>query len=1090
MSGQSQADQYLTEEAVGLVGEWLAAAGGNRRDRAAAGRLRRLLSDSDGTAFTMGFADRVIRPERHRAAARQLRSLVVRHGTPAFLSAADRVLLAVGARLAPLFPGAVMPLARRRMRKLVGHLLAENEPDSLRRAWAAPHQAGFARNVNLLGEAVLGEEEADRRLEETAELISRPEVDYVSVKASAVVPQLNYWDWEGSRLRVLERLRLLLRRAAAARPPAFLNLDMEEYHDLELTISVFRELLDEPEFLGASAGIVLQAYLPDSAAALRELTEWAVRRREAGGAEIKIRLVKGANLAMERVEAVMRGWEQAPYPSKAEVDANYKRLVDYALRPERTRAVRIGIGSHNLFDLAWAHLLSRERGVADRVDFEMLQGMAPALSRVVKGTAPGGVLLYTPVVALETFDTAISYLFRRLEENSTEGNFLRAMFQLAPDSAEFHRQAEAFRAAVRDREAVSDRPRRWQERPAPAASAHGREVFANEPDTDPALAGNREWAGRVRSRDGGAVRTPAVGSADELGAIAAAARRSSWGRTPPARRRETLHQMADLLARRRGDLISAMVWEGRKTFAEADPEVSEAIDFARYYGDRALDLEAEDGAAFEPLPVIAVVPPWNFPTAIPAGGTAAALAAGARVLLKPSRRTRRCAEIMAECAWEAGVPRDALAFLTLPRGEEGERASRRLAEEADGLILTGSEETARLFASWRPELRLFAETSGKNCMVITEHADLDQAVADLVDSAFGHSGQKCSAASLAVCVGGVYRSERFRRQLRDAVLSLAAGPAAGAATVLGPVIAPVEGKLERALTRLEPGEEWLVEPQRLDEEGSLWRPGIRWGVAPGSWFHLTECFGPALGVMYAPHLEAALEIQNAVAYGLTGGIHTLDPEEADFWLERAQVGNAYVNRGITGAIVQRQPFGGWKLSNVGPGAKAGGPNYVRQLGEWRPDGGAGWEEAPASDARWWEEHYGREHDPSGLFCESNIFRYRPLDGAAVRVGEGSREEELERTLAAARRCGTPVSVSSAAEESQPEFAARVGRLGAERVRMVGEEPQEELRRACREANAHLIEAPVTPSGRVELAYYLKEQTVSRTLHRFGNLVGA
>ena len=1090
MPDQSQADQYLTEEAVGLVGEWLAAAGGNRRDRAAAGRLRRLLSDSDGTAFTMGFADRVIRPERHRAAARQLRSLVVRRGAPAFLSAADRVLLAVGARLAPLFPGAVMPLARRRMRKLVGHLLAENEPDSLRRAWAAPHQAGFARNVNLLGEAVLGEEEADRRLEETARLISRPEIDYVSVKASAVVPQLNYWDWEGSRLRVLERLRLLLRRAAAASPPAFLNLDMEEYHDLELTISVFRDLLDEPEFLGAAAGIVLQAYLPDSDAALRELTEWAVRRREAGGAEIKIRLVKGANLAMERVEAVMRGWEQAPYPSKAEVDANYKRLVDYALRPERTRAVRIGIGSHNLFDLAWAHLLSRERGVADRVDFEMLQGMAPALSRVVKETAPGGVLLYTPVVARETFDTAISYLFRRLEENSTEGNFLRAMFHLAPDSAEFHRQAEAFRAAVRDREAVSDRPRRWQERPAPAAAAHDREVFTNEPDTDPALAGNREWADRVRTRDGGAVRTPAVGSADELGAIAAAARRSSWRRTPPARRRETLHQMADLLARRRGDLISAMVWEGRKTFAEADPEVSEAIDFARYYGDRALDLEAEDGAAFEPLPVIAVVPPWNFPTAIPAGGTAAALAAGASVLLKPSRRTRRCAEIMAECAWEAGVPRDALAFLTLPRGEEGERASRRLVEEADGLILTGSEETARLFASWRPELRLFAETSGKNCMVITEHADLDQAVADLVDSAFGHSGQKCSAASLAVCVGGVYRSERFRRQLRDAVLSLAAGPAAEAATVLGPVIAPVDGKLERALTRLEPGEEWLVAPQRLDEEGSLWRPGIRWGVAPGSWFHLTECFGPALGVMHAPNLEAALEIQNAVAYGLTGGIHTLDPQEADFWLERAQVGNAYVNRGITGAIVQRQPFGGWKLSNVGPGAKAGGPNYVRQLGEWRPDGSAGWEAAPASDARWWEEHYSREHDPSGLFCESNIFRYRPLDGAAVRAGEGSREEELERTLAAARRCGTPVSVSSAAEESQSAFAARVGRLGAERVRMVGEEPQEELRRACREANVHLIEAPVTPSGRVELAYYLKEQTVSRTLHRFGNLVGA
>ena len=1082
----------LTEAAVNLVGEWLAAAArtGTRKDRAAAGPLRRLLSDPDGTAFTMRFVDRVIRPDRHRAAARQLRSLVASRPAPSFLSAADRMLLRAGARLAPLLPWPVMPLARRRMRGLVGGLLADAAPAALGKRLAEMSEEGFSRNVNLLGEAVLGEEEADRRLEEAARLIETPEVDYVSIKVSAVASQLNYWDWEGSRARILSRLRLLFRRAAAARPATFINLDMEEYHDLELTLSVFKELLDEEEFRPVTAGIVLQAYLPDSFPALRDLTEWALRRREAGGGEIKIRLVKGANLAMERVEAALRGWEQAPYPTKAEVDANFKRLLDYALRPDRCRAVRIGVGSHNLFDVAWAHLLSRERGVEERTDFEMLQGMAPVMSRVVKGASAGGVLLYTPIVARETFDTAISYLFRRLEENSAEGNFLRSLFTLAPDGEEFGRQADAFRAAVRDRRSVSDRPRRPPARPASSAHSRRRGVFANEPDTDPAVAANREWAGGVRSRDGGTVRTPAVGSAAELEAIADAARRSPWGKTPPARRRETLHEMADALARRRGDLISAMIREGRKTFAEADPEVSEAVDFARYYGDRALELEPEDGAVFQPLGAVAVVPPWNFPVAIPAGGVTAALAAGNRVLFKPSSRTRRCAEIVAECAWEAGVPRDALAFLTLPRGEEGERASRSLAESADGMILTGSAETARLFASWRPELRLFAETSGKNCMVITEHADLDQAVADLVDSAFGHSGQKCSAASLAVCVGGVYRSERFRRQLRDAVRSLAVGPAGEAATMMGPVIGPVEGKLERALLRLEEGEEWLVAPERLDVGGSLWSPGVRWGTPPGSWFHLTECFGPVLGVMHAPDLPAALEIQNAVNYGLTGGIHTLDPEEAEFWLERAQVGNAYINRGITGAVVQRQPFGGWKESNVGAGAKAGGPNYVRQLGTWLRDPAVGWEAAPASDARWWEGHFSRGHDPTGLFCESNVFRYRPLDGAMVRVGAEAAEEETERTLAAARRCGTPVTVSRAAEESGEAFAARLGGSGAERVRMVGEEPSPAVRRAQREANVHLIEAPVTPNGRVELLYYLKEQTVSRTLHRFGNLVDA
>lgn len=1092
MTDAGRGDTDLTEAAVDLVGEWLDAAArmGTRKDRVAAAPLRRLLSDPDGTAFTMQFVDRVIRPDRHRTAARQLRSLVDSRVSPAFLSVADRALLKTGARLAPLLPWLVMPMARRRMRRLVGGLLTDAAPTALGRRLAEMRKEGFSRNVNPLGEAVLGEEEADRRLEDAVRLIEDPEVDYVSIKVSAVAAQLNYWDREGSRARILSRLRFLLRRAAASRPATFVNLDMEEYHDLDLTVSVFKDLLDEEEFQSTTAGIVLQAYLPDSFPALRDLTEWALRRRAAGGADIKIRLVKGANLAMERVEAALRGWEQAPYRTKAEADANYKRLVDYALRPERCRAVRIGVGSHNLFDLAWAHLLSRERGVEERVDCEMLQGMAPILSRVVREASSGGVLLYTPIVARETFDTAIAYLFRRLEENSAEGNFLRALFTLAPGTEEFHRQADAFRTAVRDRHAVSDRPRREQERPAPSAFSRNRESFANEPDTDPALPGNREWAARVRARDGGTVRTPAVGSASELEAIVAAARRSTWGRTPAGRRRETLHEMADGLARRRGDLISAMINEGSKTFAQADPEVSEAIDFARYYGDRALELEPEDGAAFEPLGVTAVIPPWNFPVAIPTGGTTAALAAGNRVLLKPSGRTRRCAEIMAECAWEAGVPRDALAFLTLPRGEEGERASRRLVETADGLILTGSAETARLFTSRRPELRLFAETSGKNCLVVTEHADLDQAVADLVESAFGHSGQKCSAASLAVCVGGVYRSQRFRRQLRDAVRSLAVGPAAAAATEMGPVIAPAEGKLERALSRLEEGEEWLVAPERRDDAGALWSPGVRWGVSPGSWFHMTECFGPVLGVMHAPDLPAALDIQNAVAYGLTGGIHTLDPDEAEFWLERAQVGNAYVNRGITGAIVQRQPFGGWKESNVGAGAKAGGPNYVRQLGTWVPDGSAGWEAAPASDARWWEEHFSREHDPSGLFCESNIFRYRPLDGAAVRAGEDAAEEAVERTLAAARRCGTPVTVSRAEEESAQAFASRIGGLGAERVRMTGEEATEALRRACREANVHLIEAPVTPSGRVELLYYLKEQTVSRTRHRFGNLVGS
>ena len=174
------------------------------------------------------------------------------------------------------------------------------------------------------------------------------------------------------------------------------------------------------------------------------------------------------------------------------MDANYKRLVDWVLTPEHTEAVRVGIGSHNLFDVAWAHLVSRERGVAHRVEFEMLQGMAPEQAQVVKETVGGSLLLYTPIVAPESFDVAISYLFRRLEENTAAGNFLRVLFSLAPDSPEFEMQARAFEDSVAERLEVSDRPRRTRRRPLGGDDGS----FLNEPDTDPSLAANRAWARR------------------------------------------------------------------------------------------------------------------------------------------------------------------------------------------------------------------------------------------------------------------------------------------------------------------------------------------------------------------------------------------------------------------------------------------------------------------------------------------------------------------------------------------------------------------------------------------------------------------
>jgi RHH-type transcriptional regulator, proline utilization regulon repressor / proline dehydrogenase / delta 1-pyrroline-5-carboxylate dehydrogenase len=1116
------------EAAVALAAAWRDAAGDvDRHEARTAARLTALLEDPAGFAVATGFLDRVTRATGDRVAAEQLVDIVRSNGVPRFLEPVDKVLFGVGGRLAPLLPPVAMPLARLRLRQLVGHLVVDADPDALARRLAEARERGHRLNINLLGEAVLGAREAARRLERTIALVRRPDVDHVSVKITGIAAQLNPWAFEAELGRITDQLRELYLAAASTDPPTFVNLDLEEHRDLELSIAAFTRLLDEPQLREVEAGIVLQAYLPDSVGALDELIAWAHRRRDAGGAPVRIRLVKGANLAMERVEAELHGWPAAPYASKADTDANYKRLVDRALGRDVLGPVTVGIASHNLFDVAWALLLAEQRDVAEHVRVEMLQGMAPGEAAAV-GRRTGELRLYTPVVAPDDFDVAISYLFRRLEETSAPDNFLRALPQLAHDGEVFAREADRFRDAVARRDQVPAAPYRTQDRR--SEEPRVLDGFENEPDTDPSLPANRAWAADLVATPPAPLRTPVpseVGVVDEV-VVAVAAAQPAWHARGAAARRTVLHRVAAELSRRRGELVRVMVHEARKTVGEADPEVSEAIDFARYYAERAGELEAIEGLRHDPFGVVLVTPPWNFPVAIPAGGVLAALAAGNGVVFKPAPETRRCAELVAEACWAAGVPDDVLRFLPCDDDEVGRALVSHRGLGA--IVLTGAAETAARFRSWNPDVPLFAETSGKNALVISPAADLDLAVADLVRSAFGHAGQKCSAASLAICIGELADEPRFVDQLVDAVESLAVGPSTDLTTTMGPLIHPPEEKLRRALTSLEPGERWLIEPRQLSEDGSLWSPGVRVGVRPGSWTHTTEWFGPVLGIVRAADLDEAIAIQNATGYGLTGGIHTLDDREVERWLARVQVGNAYVNRHITGAIVQRQPFGGWKRSSVGPGAKAGGPHYVAQLGTWHEEGppaaglepahavqdlvgdlfGAGATAPPglsADDVAWletaarsdelaWRAIYGVEHDPSGLRAEANVLRYRPRRLVVVRVGTHVRHRDVVRVVLAAVRAGVPVQLSTSAPgrwrwldveevvESPADLVARVTGEEGVRVRVVGR-VDDDLLAAAVDLTVDVVDGPVVAHGEVELHHHLLEQAVSRTRHRYG-----
>jgi RHH-type proline utilization regulon transcriptional repressor/proline dehydrogenase/delta 1-pyrroline-5-carboxylate dehydrogenase len=1153
------ADPALLDEVDAQVRAWLDAAA-TKPVHASAVLLADVLEDPRGLEFTVGFIDRVIRPEDPAVAARALRELAA--DIPAFLPRHQKAALRAGAALAGTAPGLVIPIARRVLREMVSHLLIDATDRRLGPAIARIRDRGCTLNINLLGEAVLGEAEAGRRLEGTRRLLERPDVDYVSVKVSSPVAPHSPWAYDEAVSDVIERLLPLYQYAAAesaAGRPKFINLDMEEYHDLDITLEVFTRLLDRDDLLELEAGIVLQAYLPDALGAMIRLQEWSAARRARGGAPVKVRLVKGANLPMERVQASLSGWPLATWHSKRETDTSYKQVLNYCLTPHHTANVRLGVAGHNLFDVAFAWILAGRRGVRDGIEFEMLLGMAEGQAEAVRETV-GDLLLYVPVVHPKDFDVAISYLVRRLEEGASQENFMSAVFGLRNDEGLYRRERERFLAALSEVGDVVPEPNRIQDRrhevPGELAGgnrkqwAFGKSAFHNTTDTDPSLPGNREWAREIIGRIGGSVlgarlvADHTVTDPATVESVLAAARAGGarWGARPAAERAAILRAAAVEYEKRRADFLEAAGSECGKTLDQSDPEVSEAIDFLNYYACLAEGLDSVDGAAPVPVRLTVVAPPWNFPLAIPTGGMAAALAAGSGVVIKPAPQARRCGSLLVETLWAAGVPKDVLHLAHVPENEAGRALI--ASPLVDRLILTGAYDTAELFRSFRPDLPLLAETSGKNAIVITPSADLDLAAKDLVASAFGHAGQKCSAASLGILVGSVATSRRFREQLTDAVSSLTvAGPDDPEAQV-GPLIEPASGKLLRALTSLGPGESWLVEPRRLDESGRLWSPGVKTGVRRGSEFHRCEYFGPVLGLIAVDSLEEAIAVQNEVAYGLTAGLHSLDRAELETWLASVQAGNLYVNRTTVGAIVRRQPFGGWKKSAVGAGTKAGGPNYLIGLSDWAPapatalgrpvpaaqriaegaaalglDGAAGGAGLVArgagSDAAAWAAEFGVARDVSALAAEKNVLRYLPVP-VTIRIEAFSPSEiaALLRVLAAGVTAGAPVTVSAAAP-LPPGVAKLVTAAGAayvvadpvawaatlnsgaapHRVRLIGGHPDGAHpgggRKAFAEASGGrpdiaLYAQPVVEAGRVELLTFLREQAVAITAHRFGS----
>ncbi len=1146
----------------------------------------RMLKKPLNKIFLIELLDQSFRSNEPKRVANQLEFLFDKYKETDFFTPLEEFLVLAFRNVGIHIPEISVPLFIKYLRNDVKDIVISGEAYPLIRHIKKRRAEGTRVNINIIGEIVLGEAEAKERIKKYIAALEHRDIDYISIKISTIFSQISALAHKWSVKQISQRLELIYaaamkntyKDAQGKETYKFINLDMEEYKDLHLTIDAFMQTLSKEEFSSLYAGIVIQAYLPEALEQVQRLVAWAKTRVDKGGAPIKIRLVKGANQEMELTESSLRGWPCVTYDKKQDTDANFKIVMDYLLDPQITPYVHTGIASHNLFDQALGILLARERGIEDCYSAEMLEGMSETAYRLLKKENIN-VVLYAPIATQKTFTNAIAYLVRRFDENTAPQNFLRHSFGLEVGSKAWQTLLESYDEALESMADLHLKPFRTQDR---NEMLDVQKIdtknyqYKSESDTDFSLSKNQIWAEQIVlkwkniSMSGGynvssvisgkkleskdvktvidksqyhenvEVGSYTKASAHDLKLAVETAKNDpdGWRTFSCSERQEILIKVADEFRKYRADLIGIAAAEVGKVFTETDVEVSEAIDFLNFYPYSVNKVNELEGVQTQGKGVGLVVSPWNFPIAIAVGGIAAALAAGNTVILKPSSDAVLCAYMLCECFWKAGVSKNTLQLVLCNGSMAGEYLIPNT--DIDFTIFTGSEATAYELLKIRPDLHLSAETGGKDATVVTAMADHDQAVKNVVASAFSNSGQKCSATSLLILEKELYKDEGFKRMLIDAVSSLEVGSAWDLHNRIGTLSSLPSGNLLKSLDYLDEGESWLIPPSYADHENPyMLKPSIRWGTKTGDFCHMNELFGPVLSVMCADDLEHAIDIVNATGYGLTSGLESLDEREQAVWKEKIIAGNLYINRGTTGAVVLRQPFGGMRKSAVGSGKKAGGYNYVTQFmnidsevraseeqeGEFsllkgleRLLRGSVYEneirqslDLLHSFARINSDEFQKEHDYTNIRGESNIIRYIGVKSTLLRLGNEDSIFEIICSYFAAKMAGSRVTLSLdlghnskalkwlkinaskfMTKEDELIVEADVTFLGMinqyDRIRVL--RPLHRMDMLYKEASKtakHITAEPFVSHGRIELMHYYSEQSVSDSYHRYGNL---
>ena len=831
---------------------------------------------------------------------------------------------------------------------------------------------GFAFTVDILGEATVNEVEAEAYLEQYLELFDALEkaagdwqpigggdgdwgyapLINVSVKPSALFSQTSPMDFAGSVRGILSRLVPIYRRVKEL--GGFMCIDMESYKTKNITLEVYRRLRSEKEFRDyPGLRLALQSYLRDTDHDLNTLLSWAREEK----LPISIRLVKGAYWDYETVVARQNGWEIPVYTIKAETDAAFERHTRLIM--ENHEICSYACGSHNIRSIASAMEIAEELQVPDeRYEFQVLYGMAEPVRKGLRNVARK-VRLYAPYGNLLP---GMAYLVRRLLENTANESFLRQTFV---EEADIDHLVENPLATLEK-----------LKKPAPPENAPGISPFSNHPMVDftreetrtrfieaieevrkqlgktypLSINGNDVTTEEILDSVNPAAPTEVVGRICQAGtaevdlAIGAAKKAAkTWRQVPGTERARILFRMADIARKKIYELSSWQVIEVGKQWDQAYADVAEAIDFLEYYGREMIRLQSPkrmgrapgeiNHLSYHPKGIAAVISPWNFPLAISCGMSSAAIVAGNPVLFKPAGPASVVGYMLKELYEQAGLPKGVFNYIP----GKGSVIGDYLVGHPDISLIafTGSMETghriiktASAVHNNQPQIKkVIAELGGKNAIIIDDDADLDEAVGQVIYSAFAFQGQKCSACSRVIVVEPIY--QRFVERLVEAARSLAIGPAENPAFYMGPVVDGAAYKNIIKYVEIAKQEGTLLLNRDVPDTGYYVPLTIVDGITPEHRIAQEEVFGPVLAIMKVTDIDQAIEWANQTRFGLTGGIFSRSPEHLDKARHSFNVGNLYLNRGSTGALVERHPFGGFKMSGVG--SKAGGPDYLLQF---------------------------------------------------------------------------------------------------------------------------------------------------------------